>query len=298
MIELSFNFISEEEIQEIQLLSSIEIASESTEGSRKYNQILKRILERHVDDFVDTSAEMIKWRKRIKSWILALDKPETRGGLVIPSHLTEQFNQEVVQLLNRLHIRSIPLLREGLLEIIQKLLRDKPFDPNTCSKHWWFAYQKKYPELAALWEALPLERSLNKVNRDQENQPLIGEAAHEVNEEISDSYSDLNMDNLKTELLDFDFPLTPATLSPPHSNMEEENSPVTLEEETKENYCPQEGKVDAEALDFSFLTRDIPEPKQRPSSLFDFDDFSEDKFFPNPLVFEDLETVDDHVDSY
>jgi len=81
---------------------------------------------------------------------------------VIPNELKEAFKEGLVVILQNLPYRNLEMLRERMFELLERLLEGKLFDKNTCSKHWWFNYQRRNPEIAKLWKGLLLERTVKK----------------------------------------------------------------------------------------------------------------------------------------
>lgn len=79
------------------------------------------------------------------------------------------FLERVTIILEQLPFRSFPMLKGELLMLLEEFHNQdqdpnnpKPFNPKTCSKHWWFEFLQKNPVIKPLWDNLPLERSVKK----------------------------------------------------------------------------------------------------------------------------------------
>jgi len=133
----------------------------------EYNQLLIRVLKKHVTSFVCTTKILTQWRKKIKNWIKSIDKPETRGGVVISHEILDFFKQKLFNILDQLPFRCFPTLRTHVLDILQTFPVEyqKEVNSKTCSKHWWFNFLQKNDDVKEKWESIPLERSLNKNKR-------------------------------------------------------------------------------------------------------------------------------------
>ncbi len=76
---------------------------------------------------------------------------------------SEEFKQEIIIILQGLLFRSFPLLQSSAKEVLEKyqnkssLVNEK--ESAVCSKHWWFDFLRKYPDVKEMWESLPLEKT-------------------------------------------------------------------------------------------------------------------------------------------
>jgi len=93
------------------------------------------------------------------------------GGLVIPVKFQPIFKEKVREILDKLPFRSLPLLREKILNVLKELLETDDIDEKTCSKHWWFNYMKKNSDIKDKWEKILLERTTVKNSKNGSNQP-------------------------------------------------------------------------------------------------------------------------------
>ena len=79
--------------------------------------------------------------------------------------------ERLKNIIRNLGYRMFSRLRERVLVLLEELHNSdvanqgKPFNRNTCSKHWWFDFIKRFTDLKQLWELLPLERSRKKISQ-------------------------------------------------------------------------------------------------------------------------------------
>ena len=70
-----------------------------------------------------------------------------------------------MKIINNSQCRSFPKLKEKILKVLEEyynsnpLNSGKPFNKNTCSKHWWFDFLKKNDDIRELWKSLPLKKA-------------------------------------------------------------------------------------------------------------------------------------------
>jgi len=119
-----------------------------------FNTMLRASLSNHFPTFENTTEGLRIWRRRVKEWLKALDKPEGRGNLLVPSEKLEEFKMLLICALKSFAYRSLKQLRQALYHIFEQI--GKPLnDKNTCSKHWWYDFLKANPEVRNVWESLP-----------------------------------------------------------------------------------------------------------------------------------------------
>lgn len=128
------------------------------------NCLITNILNKNRGSF--PKGYLTDWRKTIKRWIEQIDKPERRGAPVVPAEKIDDFKDKVNEILDYIPFRSEPLLRSELIKVLRSYHESqnsgKTFDSNICSKHWWFNYREKNPDIREKWEAIPLERTAKK----------------------------------------------------------------------------------------------------------------------------------------
>ncbi len=87
--------------------------------------------------------------------------PSIGGGTIIPEIYFDEFMQKLVDLVAKMTVRTYPILREQIVDLLQELHekhlpdQQKEFSRNICSKHWWFEFIDKYKHIQALWKAVP-----------------------------------------------------------------------------------------------------------------------------------------------
>ena len=91
------------------------------------------------------------------------------GGVVITHHIQDIFREKVIQLLKNMKMRVFPDLRKKILKIVKEIYendksesRPKEINEKICSKHWWFNFIKKNPDIKTLWKKIPLARTAAK----------------------------------------------------------------------------------------------------------------------------------------
>jgi len=136
-----------------------------------YNKILTKILAKHNPSIVADTKTLTQWRKKIKGWIKSEEKPERRGGLVVPPEYSEIFINEIRCILRSMPYRCFKLLKNNVLEVLEAIHNKihtgpntKPFDSKTCSKHWWHDFVHRNEDIKQLWESLLLKRTVEANN--------------------------------------------------------------------------------------------------------------------------------------
>jgi len=117
--------------------------------------------------------------------------------LLVPNEKLEEFKNFLKLKIKELPYRNLCLLKEKLflgLELIGKPIKDK----NACSKHWWYDFLDKNPDIKTLWEDIPRKRR-NKKGKEFEilidsckspwEEKDIKETEIEIEEETADSLS-------------------------------------------------------------------------------------------------------------
>ena len=84
--------------------------------------------------------------------------------------------------------RTFSLLHEKVLKLVQELEKANgsektPKDKSAYSKHWWFDFQNRNPDIKELWKSLPLQRSLSKY-KSQEKRIKPLEPSQEIKKEL------------------------------------------------------------------------------------------------------------------
>jgi len=203
-----------------------------------YNKALLQILQKHEVNVEDTTKNLTAWRKKIKAWIKADGKPETRGGLVIPVEVQFPFRERVHEILDQLPFRSLPLLREKILHVLKELLQIEDIDPNTCSKHWWFNYMRKNTDIKEKWEKILLERTTEKGKRLQakHQQDIESTDADSLSEHDSSPHSEHLTSN---QMCDDDFAASFSLITPQQEevqNFSNQEKIYEFEEEQIQNW--------------------------------------------------------------
>jgi len=98
--------------------------------------------------------------------------------LVIPVKYQPIFKQKLHEILDKLPFRSLPLLREKVLNVLKEIMQTDDIPEKTCSKHWWFNYMKRNLETKEKWEKILLERTTVKNSKN-------GSKKHQDQEESS-----------------------------------------------------------------------------------------------------------------
>jgi len=126
--------------------------------------MLKEILSENIKRFKEIGKKLAPWRKKVKSWIKNYKRPETRGGLVVPVHLASAFDEKVKERIERLEVRTFHDLRRNILfPSLKEVDPDsEEADKSSFSKHWWFNYRLKHPDIDELWRDKPLKRTVDK----------------------------------------------------------------------------------------------------------------------------------------
>jgi len=118
-----------------------------------FNTVLKSSLANHYPTFDNSTEGLRIWRRRVKDWLKALDKPEGRGTFLVPTEKLEEFKMLLISALKSFTYRSLKQLRHALYHIFNKI--GKPLsDKNTCSKHWWYDFLKANADVRNAWESL------------------------------------------------------------------------------------------------------------------------------------------------
>jgi len=133
-----------------------------------FNNMLKSSLSIHFPAFENTTEGLRVWRRRVKDWLKALDKPEGRGTLLVPSEKLEEFKMLLISALQSFTYRSLKQLKHALAHIFIQI--DKPLsDKNTCSKHWWYDFLKANSDVRNAWESLPKRAGLGQEASEEDN---------------------------------------------------------------------------------------------------------------------------------
>lgn len=134
-----------------------------------FNTFLRSSLSQHFPAYDNSTEGLRIWRRRVKDWLKVLDKPESRGTLLVPNDKLEDFKILLLNALNSFPYRSLKLLRQSLYQIFNQI--GKPLgDKNTCSKHWWYDFLKNNSNVRNAWESLPKRPGCGQENSSQDNE--------------------------------------------------------------------------------------------------------------------------------
>jgi hypothetical protein len=230
-------------------LSLIEMAR-----AEEYNKILARVYCSYNPNFEATTKNLTQLRKKIKNWISAVDKDETRGGLVVAPNQLKEFLERVNKILDEIPCRSWDLLQAQLIQVVKEFNEKigKEFTENTCSKHWWFNFIRSHEEIKDKWEAIPLERSLKK---QQKKKQASSETLSDIISTPSIEESQISSPDVETEEINHQIEEEKEEeLSNWTFNPEELPSPFTSEQ-TNENFIKEAEARDNFDVDkyFSFF---------------------------------------------
>jgi len=133
-----------------------------------FNNFLRSSLSQYFPAYDNSTEGLRIWRRRVKDWLKVLDKPESRGTLLVPNEKLEDFKMLLLTALSGFAYRSLKLLRQSLNHIFHKI--GKPLsDKNTCSKHWWYDFLKNNSDVRNAWESLPKRPGCGQETSSQED---------------------------------------------------------------------------------------------------------------------------------
>lgn len=131
------------------------------------NEALRKILPQFVPSFKDQVIVLRTWRRKIKDWFKSREKPETRGGPLVPPERLEEFKYYLTLVLKKLKYRSFKPLQPMILSIFEEMhvnMKDK-----TCSKDWWYEFLNRNEDIAKLWSQLPIKINRRADMKEEDN---------------------------------------------------------------------------------------------------------------------------------